>query len=250
MTTSSEVTWQPARKVTIVESIVDQFAQQIQAGQLNPGDRLPSERQLIGMLDAGRSSVREALQGLAVMGLIDIRPGQGAFVSATARARLLPDIRNSRLTDHLERDMRLQLVEARRTLEPPVTRLAAQRGSAEQIAVLYRRFADYRAEPFGRAADSRMSGPHGALHLHLAEMSGNPFFVYVVETLLRAVPETLRQRERLAMEEAALRQLICDEISMHDAIVKAVEQHDGEAAFEAMDVHLAYEWRLVKRLFP
>lgn len=106
---NNEVVFHPPRKVTIVESIVDQMVAQIQEGKLNPGDRLPSERHLIDILGVSRSSVREALQGLMVMGLVESRPGQGTFVSAN-RARLLPNLNSLAVADRLQREMRLQLV--------------------------------------------------------------------------------------------------------------------------------------------
>jgi len=76
----AKITLKQPRKITLVASIVEQLVENIQNGTLQPGDKLPSERQLIEMLRVGRSSVREALQGLVMMGLVEIRPGQGTFV--------------------------------------------------------------------------------------------------------------------------------------------------------------------------
>jgi DNA-binding FadR family transcriptional regulator len=247
---TTDVLLRPPRKVTIVESIVAQIVQQVQDGKLNPGDRLPSERQLIAMLGVSRSSVREALQGLTMMGLIESRPGQGSFVSANARARVMPDMESPTLTDHLERQMRLQLIEARRTLEGPVARFAAQRATPAGIARLHQCLEDYRATPFWHGRGGTASNPHSAFHLTLAEMSGNPFFVPVVETLLRAVPETLRQHEELSLDSQDLQRIVDDEITMHEAIVSAVERGDGEAAFTAMVDHLDYERRLISKILP
>ncbi len=246
---NNEVVFHPPRKVTIVESIVDQMVAQIQEGKLNPGDRLPSERHLIDILGVSRSSVREALQGLMVMGLVESRPGQGTFVSAN-RARLLPNLNSLAVADRLQREMRLQLVEARRIIEPPIARLAAERATPAGVAVLRQRLEAYNREPFARAAAPHLASPHTALHLALAEMSGNPFLVATVDNILRAVPATLRERERTALDDAGVQQTIADEIAMHIAIVKAVEMGDAAAAFKTMDAHLDYEKRLVEQLFP
>lgn len=246
---NNEVVFHPPRKVTIVESIVGQFVAQIQEGKLNPGERLPSERHLIEMLGVSRSSVREALQGLMVMGLVESRAGQGTFVSAT-RARLLPNLDSLAVADYLQREMRLQLVEARRTIEPPIARLAAERATPAGIAVLRQRLEAYNREPFARAPAPHLASPHTALHLALAEMSGNQFLVATVDNILRAVPATLRERERTALDDAGVQQTIADEIAMHIAIVEAVEMGNAAAAFKAMDAHLDYEKRLVEQLFP
>jgi DNA-binding FadR family transcriptional regulator len=246
----TNMTFRPPRRVTIVEAIVDQFVQQIRQGALNPGDTLPSERQLIQILDVSRSSVRESLQGLTAMGLIEVRPGHGAVISAGARARLLPDLDSPLLADHLQRQMRLRLVEARRTVEPAIARLAAERATEATLAILGQRWDAYARDPFGRGAPSGAVKPHAALHLYLAEMADNPFFVPIVDSLLRAVPSTLGQREEMSLNDEAQHRIGEDELTMHAAIVAAVERRDGDAAFQAMDVHLDYERRLVMRLLP
>jgi GntR family transcriptional repressor for pyruvate dehydrogenase complex len=236
----------PPRKVTIVESIVDQMVQQIHQGTLKPGDRLPSERQLIDMLGVSRSSVREALQGLMVMGLVESHPGQGSFVTSR---RAMPNANSLHLSDELQREMRLQFIDARRTIECPIVRLAAERAQTEELARLRADFEAYKRDPFGHASSSRFSSPHYAMHVHLAEMSGNPFFVSVVEQLLHAVPQALHAREELSLDDSSIQRMITDEVAMHEAIVRAVESHDGEAAYRAMDYHLDYERRLVLEMF-
>ncbi len=243
----NSVLFRPPRKVTIVESIVDQMVQQIQQGALKPGDRLPSERQLIDMLGVSRSSVREALQGLMVMGLVESRPGQGTFVTSR---RAMPNANNPHLSDELQREMRLQFVEARRTIECPIARLAAERAEPEDVARLRDFFEAYKRDPFGHASGDQFPNPHYAMHIHLAEMSGNPFFVSVVEQLLHAVPQALHSREELALDDYSIQRVATDEFAMHEAIVQAVERHDGEAASRAMDYHLDYERRLVLEVFP
>lgn len=246
---NNDVVFHPPRKVTIVESIVGQFVAQIQEGKLNPGDRLPSERHLIEMLGVSRSSVREALQGLMAMGLVESRPGQGTFVSAT-RARMLPSLDSMAVADHLQREMRLQLVEARRLIEPPIARLAAERATPAGIAVMRQWLEVYSREPFAGPEAPHLPSPHTSLHLALADLTGNPFLVATVNNILSAVPLTLRESERIARDDADVRQTDADEIAMHSDIVEAVARGDAAVAFETMDAHLDYEKRLVEELFP
>jgi molybdopterin/thiamine biosynthesis adenylyltransferase/DNA-binding transcriptional regulator YhcF (GntR family) len=70
----------PVVRSTLVRSVVTKLVSLIAKGTFKPGDRLPSERQLSRKLQVGRSTIREALQSLALMNLIDIRPGRGTFV--------------------------------------------------------------------------------------------------------------------------------------------------------------------------
>jgi GntR family transcriptional repressor for pyruvate dehydrogenase complex len=246
---NNNVLFRPPHKVTIVESIVDQIVEQIQQGKLNPGDRLPSERQLIEMLGVSRSSVREALQGLMVMGMVESRPGQGTFVT-NSRGRLMPNLDGLALAEHLQREMRLQLVEARRTIEPPIARLAAQRATPESIALLRQHLLEYQRDPFSLPATSEGRTAHSFIHLDIAEMTGNPFFVTVVDQLVHAIPATLRRREAIAVPSAESERIAEEEVAMHALIVEAIAGGDVEAAFQAMDDHLDYEHKLVMRLFP
>jgi len=245
----NNIQFRPPRKVTIVESIVDQIVEQVQQGKLNPGDRLPSERQLIEMFGVSRSSVREALQGLMVMGVVESRPGQGSFV------RMMPTglsvgRSSPALAEHLQREMRLQFIEARRIIEPPIARLAAERATPADEAYVRQRLAAYAADPFQHMADSRSLNAHGMLHMALAELTHNPFLIAAIENILLAVPFTLRLREELALSAEEMQCVTADEVDMHTRLVDAVFRNDGETASRIMDEHLDYERRLVERLFP
>lgn len=237
------------RKVTVVEAIVEQIVRQIQAGKLKPGDRLPSERQLIEMLGVSRSSVREALQGLVMMGLVESRHGQGSFVSQGI-ARLMPNLDSPALPFSLQRAMRLHLIEARRTVEGPVAELAAARAGGEALARFRRAFESYRDLILGASYHQALAGPHYEFHIGLAELAQNPFFPPVVETLLRAVPQSLRESEFNTLGEAEMRDILRSEITLHEAILSAVERREPAAARAAMEEHMDFELRLIRQVFP
>ena len=70
----------PIRRMRLSEHVAEQIIGLIRAQCLRPGDLLPTETELMERMQVGRSSVREALRGLAVLGLVEIRQGQGTFV--------------------------------------------------------------------------------------------------------------------------------------------------------------------------
>ena len=146
--------------------------------------------------------------------------------------------------------MRLQLVEARRAIEPPIARLAAERATPDDEPLVRRRLAAYAKDPFQHMPDSRSLNAHGLLHLAIAELTRNPFFVATVENILLAVPYTLRLREELTLSEGEIQNVVADEVEMHTRLVDAVFHSDGAAACGIMDEHLDYERRLIERLFP
>jgi GntR family transcriptional regulator, transcriptional repressor for pyruvate dehydrogenase complex len=237
------------RKVTVVQSIVEQIVRQIQMGKLTAGDKLPSERQLIAMLQVSRSSVREALQALAMMGVIESRAGQGSFVSY--KVQLPPiDLNEPSLPAALQRDMLLALIESRRCIEGTVARLAAERATPGSVATLRAAFEDYRRHERMGALEGTEAEYHHRFHRMLAEMTGNAFFVLVVDTLLRAVPLSLREGELLGRGESEQERLLATEIALHKAILTAVERGDGAAAQQAIHEHMNVELRFVEEAFP
>lgn len=68
------------KKTTLTEQIMEQIASQITSGKLKPGQRLPNERAMGEMFNVTRSRVREALRALSLIGLIEIKPGDGSYV--------------------------------------------------------------------------------------------------------------------------------------------------------------------------
>lgn len=235
------------RKVTVVESIVEQIVRQIQAGRLKPGDKLPSERQLIEMLGVGRSSIREALQGLAAIGVVESRAGQGSFISQNVHL-LMPDIENPALPASLQREMRMKLVEARRMVEIDIVSFAALRATDENIAQLREIFERYqdaiKSRSFAQAAKNNYE-----FHMALAQMAQNPFVAPMIDHLLRTVPFSLRESEFMLLADITVDEIVETEVQLHQRILDAVVTHNSEAAQEAMLAHMRFEEDIVRRAF-
>ncbi len=242
------ITLKHPRKITLVASIVEQLVEHIQNGTLQPGDKLPSERQLIQMLGVGRSSVREALQGLVMMGLVEVRPGQGSYVKSNLHS-FIPDLSKPGLSDNLQREMRLQLIEARRMIEIEIAAQAAVRAKPQQIELWRATFDDYvrYIDDFG---DPRYLAAHADFHLSLADMSQNPFNVMLANAAIRAVPQTLREREFSFPKSIDLQQLRDSQVKLHRDILDAVANGDPEAAKAALLAHMDFERDLVIQVYP
>lgn len=170
-------------KNRIFEGISRRLEQQILDGEVTPGDKLPSERELQERFAASRGMVREALRALEQKGLVDIRQGScgGAFVKAVGLDQVSESlallIRHRRVAlDHL--------VDFREWLEGSAAVLAAQRATAEDTAEL-RRFLAAAArclddQPQG---GDRFYSAELALHRKIVALAGNPLFDWVSATL-------------------------------------------------------------------
>src|SRR5712691_5056477 len=91
MSSESALTLRPTQRRKLTEEVAQQLLGQIRERRLAPETRMPSERELMRALGVGRSTIREALNGLALLGVIEIRHGQGVFVAGGASRERGPE---------------------------------------------------------------------------------------------------------------------------------------------------------------
>src|SRR5262245_20146500 len=104
-------------------------------GELRPGDRLPPEKELSEKLGLSRSSLREAVKALELIRVLDVRRGDGTYVTSLEPRRLLEAV--SFVVDLHEDSSVLDLLEVRRILEPAAAALATRRCTQEDLAQLW-----------------------------------------------------------------------------------------------------------------
>lgn len=210
---------------TLPEEIANRLLQQIRQQELRPGDKLPAERDLARMLDVSRPVLREALRALALMRVVDIRQGDGTYITALEPSQLI-----SHLDFVFSKDSvaLAQLVEARRIVEGGNVRLAATRITDGGVAAV-----EGLVEALEGAVDDaeRFSELDIALHVAVCEAADNFLllqFMNIISALGRVSRErTGRQRE---IRRAALRD--------HRQILEALRARDPDAAERAMLDHL------------
>lgn len=196
----------------------------VNTGQVKPGDRLPSERDLAEMLNVSRPSVREAMIALEVSGLIEVRMGNGIFVTNHKAST------NRELVDGGVGPF--EILEMRLLLEPEVCALAAERIDDEtlaQLSVTYDEMERSNGTPAMEQADEKF-------HNLIAGAAENTAMQKTVEWLwrLRAQSVLSRGYHRMIVEEGVFPTL--DE---HKAILEALKSRDQVAARQAMKSHLA-----------
>lgn len=207
----------PIRTKKIYEEIVQQIKDLIGEGNLKPGDRLPSERELSERLAVSRASVREALSALAAMGVIVIRPGEGTFVQNIRNGAIVEPLAMALL---LDRQAAMELLEARQALEGEAAYLAARRAGPEDLEkmeeLLKEMEHDLQRGILGEEADLRF-------HLAIAEAARNS----VLARLMHTVSDTMRQalktsRQRLYTTAGNPEKLF----AQHNQIYEAIKAHD------------------------
>ncbi|NCB27403.1 MAG: FadR family transcriptional regulator, partial [Bacteroidia bacterium] len=123
---------QVSRGTRIYEKVVEKLKESISRGDILPGDPLPSERQLMDDFGVSRSSLREAFRVMELLGLIESVPGKGRFVRHPKSPA--DDEKNIRLEDSAV----LELMEARRILDPAIAAESAMRATSSDLTRMLR----------------------------------------------------------------------------------------------------------------
>lgn len=216
---------QPIRRMPLYERVADELRALIEAEQLEPGDRLPGERDLALRLGVSRSSVRQGLTVLRVMGLVEIRHGTGVYLVRPASA-VIPPIPLESVGD----DARLPaLGEVREVLESHAAAMAARRRTATDLAeaahaILEMETEIARGEP-GVEGDRRF-------HAALIAAARNP----VLADVLAQMDPVIRLVSRASLErfDQPPRSL-----ATHRLILEAVTRQDEDESARLMREHLA-----------
>jgi GntR family transcriptional regulator, transcriptional repressor for pyruvate dehydrogenase complex len=216
----------PITRRTLSGEVREALHERIRSGELAPGSQLPSERSLCEQFGVARTSVREAIQGLVSLGLIE-RRGNRSYVAELLPGVGLDDQRKRSVTD---------IFEVRRLVEVPMAELAACRATDEQraeVARIARTFkADMSLEQF-RAADHRF-------HEAVAAACGNPslaeLYGKVLDTLFRSTDfDSLLSASQ---NESVVRRVIRDASKAHKEIASSLVAGDVEAIRKAAEKHL------------
>src|ERR1700758_2915318 len=120
-----------ARTVAVTDEAIEKIKAMITSGALRAGDRLPREADLAADLGLSRSSLREAVRALSLVNILDVRRGDGTYVTSLEPAVLLEAL--SFIVDFHKDATVLEFLQVRRILEPAATAMAAERITEEQI---------------------------------------------------------------------------------------------------------------------
>ncbi|MGD9155280.1 MAG: GntR family transcriptional regulator, partial [Bacillota bacterium] len=123
----------PINSKRIYQSVVEQFVGLLKSGKMKPGDKLPPERTLAELFRVSRASIREAFSAMEIIGLIEVRPGDGSFVTDLNIAPFLNTIAPLFIKNET---METELLEFRKLLEREAVELAAMKADAAGLKLL------------------------------------------------------------------------------------------------------------------
>lgn len=213
--------------MALTDEAITKLRNMIQSGELPPGSRLPSENQLTVQMGLSRSGVREAVKILQSARVLEVRRGDGTFVTSLAPGLLLEGVGFA--VELLQGETLLEVMEVRRLLEPAATSVAALRITDDQLAelALVLQQMQERADD----ADGLMQADI-AFHRLVTSSTGNETLVSLLDGLSG---RTVRARVWRGIVEGNVTQTTIDE---HRAIFDALAARDPALAGAAALVHV------------
>jgi GntR family transcriptional regulator, transcriptional repressor for pyruvate dehydrogenase complex len=213
--------------VAVTDEAIEKIKGMITSGALRAGDRLPREADLAAELGLSRSSLREAVRALSLVNILDVRRGDGTYVTSLEPRLLLEAL--SFIVDFHRDDTVLELLRVRRILEPAATAMAAER------------ITDPETEGLHKLLDS--IGPHPEaeelvandleFHRRIVACSGNSVLSSLLDSI--SAPTTRARVWRGLTQTGTMAQTLAE----HRAILDALAAHEPEIARSWATVHIA-----------
>ena len=214
-------------KDVLPRQIAERILSLIKEKHLQPGDRLPPERELAATMQVSRPSVREALQALSVLNIVEIRQGAGTFVTSLEPALLVEPLD---FILSLDTSTLPQLFEARKILEVGIAAMAAARITDEEVAALEHSLAQSEAALIANDTDSFIRNDLD-LHRRIVRATHNP--------ILNRLLDSISQLGLVSRQQTVRRPLTMPlTVEDHRAIIAALKARDSQAASQAMLDHL------------
>ncbi|BDU39472.1 FadR/GntR family transcriptional regulator [Vibrio nigripulchritudo] len=214
------------KRKTLASQLIEKIKKNIIDGVLSPGDKLPSEQSLINQYGVSRTVVREAIAGLRADGMVVTRQGIGAFVTENPVSKL--ELFNPKTLKDI-----LHVLDLRLCLETKAAQLAAEYRTESQLEKIADALDAFKNAEYDY---SEVSIADFQFHIAIAEASGNPYFLKLLEHLgPQIIPHSRIDLYQLPDDEADFLDRVYLE---HKAMYECIAQRDIEKAGKTMAAHL------------
>ena len=223
----------PISMKRIYQSIINQFIDLIKKGELKVGDRLPPERTLAEMFKVSRASIREAFSAMEIIGLIEVRPGEGSFISDLNIGPFLNTISPLLVTND---DLETDLLDFRKLIEIEAVRLAAAKADEEGLTMLQSSLS--RMETAIEKNDTILGAEADVeFHKTIFNLTGNYILIKAAECTAYLLECSVKfNRTKILRDENNSKVLLAQHTDLFDAI----KQKNGHKAAEIMEKHLNF----------
>lgn len=224
--------WAPVARANLSAEVAERVIQNVLNREFEFGEKLPSERDLAARLGVARPTLREAISALSVIGLLDVRPGEGTFV-VNRHADFVA--RAFSWTLLLDETAAREVVEARTAIEAELVRLAAKRAKPDEVAEIIQLVEAMEAAP----DQTEFRDLDLEFHFAIARAGRNKALLNSLE----AVQQLIRQWIVVALTREQATRTVA--VAQHRAIAEAIAARDPQHAAEAMREHVLAMGRLL-----
>lgn len=220
----------PIKNTKVYEQVIDQIKNMIVDGTLKKGDKLPSERELVQELQVSRTSIREALRALEIIGLVECRQGEGNFIKQSFESSLFEPLS---IMFMLQESSMEEVLDLRRIIEVETAALAARQISDEEIqnlSQLISKLKDTYDEEMGVQIDKEF-------HYEIAKASKNYLILNILITVSSLIDNFIKDARSKILEEEKNKSAL---IAQHENIFLGLLHHDPKEAADAMRQHLEF----------
>lgn len=214
----------PVKNVKIYEAVMEQIKDLVKKGELKRGDKLPSERELCDILKVSRTSVREALKALEMLGLVESRHGGGNYIKDNFENNLIEPLS---IVFLLLGSNSRDVLELRKIIEPETASIAAQAINEEQLKELKDIL-----ESINKISDPETCAElDREFHYKIAQASGNPLISTIMKSISALIEQYIKNSNILTVNKTLVQ-------GQHEEIYKALEAHNSVKAAQAVKRHL------------
>ena len=215
------------------ECIVEQVMKSLQNGTLKPGDRLPAESKLAELTGVGRTSVREALSALRLMGVVETKVGDGSYVCAVPN---IDSIKNE-ISDKIRKSKEVfQLQEARSAFECGIVELAAERIDEKHVAA-FEQVLDKMRQAAEESCYDDFVAQHKKFHHLIAQSTRNDVIKDTALSFLRIMDQEGWRDLEKQYYLPGTHEFLQESVEIHQAIFQALREKDAVQATELMKKH-------------
>jgi GntR family transcriptional repressor for pyruvate dehydrogenase complex len=229
------------KKAKLTDIVVQKIKTAIRNGELKSGDRIPSHDELCERWGISRTTIREALNKLESMGILTKYQGRGTYINEITAEKVIPA---NHVGSFLDRTAVLQLLEARKLVEPLIASLSAQRRTKAELLGLQKLL-----DELERANESNdhahYSQADHEFHLLISRISKNPFLEVMMRNI--SAPLAVQQMEVISLKPEEQSRISAESQSLHQRIFEAIREANSQAAKESMERHLESIEKFMKR---
>ncbi|WP_251859970.1 FadR/GntR family transcriptional regulator [Clostridium sp. Marseille-Q2269] len=225
----------PIKNAKVYEQVIEQIKSMIISGNLKKGDKLPSERELVDQLKVSRTSIREALRALEIVGLIKCKQGEGNFIRDNFDNSLFEPLS---LVVMLEKSNKNNITEVRRIIEVEATALAANRITIEQLKKLEKIIDEIK-----NSKDEKLIvNLDKKFHYEIAQASNNFILLNIINSCSSLIDSLMNDaRYRIVKNLKDKEELVYQ----HEKIFLALKEKNPELAANLMKEHLEFSCRFL-----